>query len=127
MLVTLEEPQESHLLRASSVQGSQGSWDCSPSVMTHPGFVPRVFLFPLKLFLEMAQKGSLDWCLQREQSWGFSFCGGTAQHSPVPGGGYTLAEQSPGAVQARRQETASLTLSSLWAVALCLFVAQSGA
>lgn len=42
LLSTLEEPQESHLLRPSSVQGSQGSWDCSPSVVTHPGFVPVV-------------------------------------------------------------------------------------
>lgn len=43
----------------------------------------QVFLFPLKLFLEMPQRGSLDWCLQREQRWGFTFCEGTGGPSTV--------------------------------------------
>lgn len=94
----------------------------------------QVFLFPLKLFLEMPQRGSLDWCLQREQRWGFTFCEGTGGPSTVLSLGVATPwlNKAPGwcwqaPVQARRQQTSPLTLSSLWAVALCLFVAQTGA
>lgn len=82
----------------------------------------QVFLFPLKLFLEMPQRGSLDWCLQREQSWGFTSCEGTGGPSTVLSLGVATPwlNKAPGwcwqsPVQVRRQETSPLTLlCGLW-------------